>query len=476
MIRARLTRAFTLIEVLIATFIIALGVLGLLALFAGAARQQQTATQVTLAATAARNAEAIIGNNFGKMQNATLASGEWRPLPIASVQFPYLTVNPNCDPLGPYFLVDSLEPLPLTLYQWTDTLTYLSPFPATAEFIGNPPQSFARDMRNIGQRRIDPDSVFIQVEVIYEPPLGSGQQRRVETYNYFRLPNEIYQEDSGSLLIFPRDGIPSSISPPRPPTDYIVLDCQFSCTGTQPASIYAMRIDAVTQNVNLYFVNNIMLTSYKWRNDQLVSLGDRLITRFDPTAPEQSRPDVAYSLLFRRIDTASQMCVFTYQLTPASSSARFVPPETEQILYGTDQYVRPPIRKADVNLLYDEQAKAYYITMRTDPEESLWALAPGQVLLVAERLSPAGPGADAPVKVVRRERRITGANNVQWRGYLSDSPRTGNNSLLPHSQRINGQSVAISVYGVNDVVRSLQDNSEWRLKPLEAFVFQVASN
>jgi type II secretory pathway pseudopilin PulG len=475
MIRSRANRAFTLVEVLIATFIIALGVLGLLALFAGAARQQQTATQVTLAATAARNAEAIIGNNFGRLQNANLASGEWRPLPIASLQFPYLTVNPNCDPLGPYFLVDSLDPLPRSLYTWTETLEYLTPFPALFEFTGTPPPAFARDLRNIGQRRIDPDSVFIQVEVTFDPPLGQGTFRR-DVYNYFRLPDEIYTEDSGSLLVFPRDGIPSSISPPRPLLDYITLDCQFSCTGTQPARIYGLRIDPVSQNINQYYISRIDLISYKWRNDQLVSLGDRVITRFDPTAPDQARPDIAYSLLFRKIDTASQMCVFTYQLTPSSSSARFVPPETEQILYGPDRFTRPPVRRADVNLFYDEEAKAYYITMRTDPEESLWALAPGQVLLVAQRLTPVGPGADAPVKVVRRERRITGANNVQWRGYLSDSPRTGNNSLLSISQRANGQSVAISVFGVNDVVRSLQDNSEWRLKPLEAFVFQVTGN
>ena len=98
------------------------------------------------------------------------------------------------------------------------------------------------------------------------------------------------------------------------------------------------------------------------------------------------------------------------------------------------------------------------------------------MLLVAQRLSPLGSGADAPVRVVRRERRITGANNVEWRGYLSDAPRTGNNSLLPHAQRVNGQSATISVFGVNDVVESLQDNSQWRLKPLEAFVFQVGGN
>lgn len=473
MTRIRSQRAFTLVEVLIATFIIALGVLGLLALFAGAARQQQTATQVTLAATAARNAEAIIANNFGKIQNGSFVAGQWNPLPIASVQNPYLTVNPSCDPLGPYFLVDSLDPLPRTLYEWTETLEYLTPFPALVGFTGNPPQSFARNLRNIGQRRIDPGSVFLRVEVTFDPPLGQGV-KRVDTYNYFRLPDEIYQEDSGARLVFPRDGIPSSLAPPRPLDDFITLDCQFTCNGTQPASIYALRIDAVNQDINKYFISKIELLSYQWRNDQLVSLGNRIVSRLDPAAPNGSRPDIAYSVLFRRLDTASQMCVFTYQLTPAASSARFVPPETETLLYGSERFVRPPVRRADVDLRFDEQAKAYYVSIG-DREEILWAIAPGQVLLAAERLTPAGPGADAPVKVVRRERRVNGGT-VEWRGYLSDSPRTNNNSLLPHSQRVNGQAANIAVYGVNDVIRSLQDNSEWRLKPLEAFVFQVTGN
>lgn len=477
MIRSSQARAFTLVEVLIATFIIALGVLGLLALFAGAARQQQTATQVTLAATAARNAEAIIGNNFGRLQNAAFAAGEWRPLPIASVQYPYLTVNPNCDPQGPYFLVDSLDPLPRNLYQWTESQTIVSPRPGVFEFTNNnPPPEFARDLRDIGQRRIDPESVFIQVEVWYDPPIGTGVQTRT-IYNYYRVPGgDYYNSGTGnSLYDFTRDGV-DSISQPPGRQDFITLDCQFSCTGTQPARIWAMRIDAVSPYPNLAHIERIDLVSYKWRNDQLVSLGNRIINRFDPSAPDQLRPDLAYSVLFRRIDTTSQMCVFTYQLTPGSGSARFVPPETESILYGVERYRRPPLRRADVDLRYDLQTKSYYISLDENAaEESLWVIAPGQVLLAAQQLNPIGPGADAPVKVVRRERRVNGSN-VEWRGYLSDSPRSANNSLLTFSQRDSGQAARIAVFGVNDVVQSLQDNSEWRLKPLEAFVFQVTGS
>ncbi len=60
---------FTLIEVLIAVVIIALGMIGLSALFAGSARQQQLASEVTKATTAARNIEAQVAGKFDKLRD-----------------------------------------------------------------------------------------------------------------------------------------------------------------------------------------------------------------------------------------------------------------------------------------------------------------------------------------------------------------------------------------------------------------------
>ena len=54
--RSRITAGFTLIEVLLAAFVLALGVLGLTALFAGGARQQQLANEVTRATSLAEAA------------------------------------------------------------------------------------------------------------------------------------------------------------------------------------------------------------------------------------------------------------------------------------------------------------------------------------------------------------------------------------------------------------------------------------
>jgi len=61
-------RGFTLIEVLMAAFVMAIGVLGLTALFAGAARQQQVSSQTTRSVAHARSAEAFLANRFGPIE------------------------------------------------------------------------------------------------------------------------------------------------------------------------------------------------------------------------------------------------------------------------------------------------------------------------------------------------------------------------------------------------------------------------
>lgn len=66
--RAAQSAGFTLVEVLIATFILALGVLGLAALFAGGVRQQQLASEATRA-TSFTEAALALEANFGVMSS-----------------------------------------------------------------------------------------------------------------------------------------------------------------------------------------------------------------------------------------------------------------------------------------------------------------------------------------------------------------------------------------------------------------------
>lgn len=453
-------RGFTLVEVLIAAFIIALGVLGLLALFAGAASQQQSATQFTAAAMLARNAEATVGASFGNLggepDDPSLV-GKWRPVQMND-RFRYLTVDSDCKR---YFLVEPTQPLPLAVYLWQENLATgeLVPLYGQAGFVGGNPGQFGSNLRDLGQRRIHPDSVRMQVTVIQDPP--GGGEYAVLTRQYYRA-QPTYPQDTPQHYVLPRDGQESNAS-----TDFIMLNCQTGCNGTQNASIFAMQIPEAADPER--YISRVDLITYKWRADQLVSLGDRTLKRADPTAPGGTRPDLAYSLLYRTTDSGSQMVVYTYQLTPPSSSAQFIPPEREQDYSSSNEYTRPPIRLARLELRYDTVLQQYYVT--PEDQEAEWALEPGQVLLVKEVTSPSGPGADAPVRVVRRERRP----DEKVRGYLSDSPRAGNTSLLPPERRTGNGFVALEAYGVNDVVTSLADDSRWKLKSLEAFVFQVSN-
>ena len=107
---------FTLIEVLLATFVIALGVLGILALFAGAAKQQQASSFETAAIFATKNAEGLLTSNFSALGVDPGAppprEDVWHILPMRGCdeQQRYLTAPP-----GQFFLVSVTQPT--VLYQ-----------------------------------------------------------------------------------------------------------------------------------------------------------------------------------------------------------------------------------------------------------------------------------------------------------------------------------------------------------------------
>ncbi|MEM1424442.1 MAG: prepilin-type N-terminal cleavage/methylation domain-containing protein, partial [Planctomycetota bacterium] len=81
------SRGFTLLEILMSTFVIALGSLGLLALFAGAAAQQRASVQLTDSVTFSKNAEALVTSKFRALgsdsvlgcQSPSFVPGYWYP-------------------------------------------------------------------------------------------------------------------------------------------------------------------------------------------------------------------------------------------------------------------------------------------------------------------------------------------------------------------------------------------------------------
>ena len=168
-IRSR--RAFTLIEVLMAAFIIALGVLGLVALLAGAAFQQQISSEITASITLSRSAESSIAAQIGTLRpecNVTNPDAQFRP----GVWYPLTTSNASganpeigmltADPTGNFdwfFATSPSEPMPRVLYSKNRPYAgIVEGVQFTAADLSN--QTLVRDF---GKGRIIAESLVIEV-------------------------------------------------------------------------------------------------------------------------------------------------------------------------------------------------------------------------------------------------------------------------------------------------------------------------
>lgn len=115
---------FTIIEVLIASFVMALGALGLIALFAGVAQQHLTSLQRSRAVTMSQNATAFADVLAGLLDNGLNLSNNFAPncwyLLGTSRETLRLSVNPNdqtrtAESLS--FRAEAPEPLPRLVYR-----------------------------------------------------------------------------------------------------------------------------------------------------------------------------------------------------------------------------------------------------------------------------------------------------------------------------------------------------------------------
>ncbi len=454
---------FTLVEVLLATFVIAIGVVGILALFAGAAAQQQSASLVTQSVISTNNAQAMVLRSFGRIDAGTPASlnnlvaGVWYGLPMHPTRH-YLTLNPRNDANGLYFLVEAPD-TPRTLYTVSDPIAAAG----QAGFTNGPIGIFSL-MSDLGQRRIDPATLALTVVT------DNAVTPSPSTLTYSRLPIQVLDPVSagGRYGYYRNPGAPD-------PLDYILVDVQESIDGTLPASIHAMQIADITSDPTRHIVS-VTATGFQWRNDQLVSLENRLTFRPDETAPGGRRPELGYSLLYRRTATSAQLAAFTYRLIAPSAAAEWVPPERlQQDFQPTPP--RSPLRTAVVNLGYDSVEKRYFFELPSSGADALdqWAIEPGQVLLVEGREAQSSPpqpwelGSDLPVTVSNK----TFVSSF-WRGYLDHVPRASGVSMLTPDRREIGTKQRLTVWGVADVVESLApDQSLWRLQPLNARIMQV---
>ncbi|RMD60003.1 MAG: hypothetical protein D6824_10155, partial [Planctomycetota bacterium] len=224
------------------------------------------------------------------------------------------------------------------------------------------------------------------------------------------------------------------------------------------------------------FVSRITIT-YEWRNDQLVSLNDRLIYVEDAQMPGGRRPMLGYTLLSRQIQGVAQLAIFTYELEPLSAPRVdvkrfpiFFPPERPQD-YSNKQGL---LREVEMTLGWDANTGQFFVEPRKQEEE--WAIDRGQLLLVKQLQTPVGGvswGADGAVRVVG-QRRVRRGGKVVVQGVLSDSPRILGRSPL----RDLNQTVDVLVWAMPPVVKNVSDpddETEWSVRPVEVRVAQAVA-
>lgn len=517
---------FTLIEVLMATFIIGLGVLGLAALFAGAARQQQIATQTTNATLQSSNADALIGRNLGVISGTNLSVSGNRPDRIdAGVWYPIPTSNAD-DTLSIdfaqdgtrdgdlYFLVH--EDQPAILYDRPTAIDQGFPIPAQGNILFNfdlnlgafpRPQvdcGATDELRVIYSEVNDPTKRSAQVFRYASPCeiVGAGLTAIPVEWGFDQswqadCQNDANDDSPGGIdresqiieqwsrgVFFPNGTINS--------TTWVVVDRGVTRSdGTQPPSrVMSARLPILqTANPTLQVERVDVPQGYSWRNERVISLQDRVLTRPDTASINGRRPDVGFALLYRRLSNgAGQVGVFTYQISavdgqalrPAGYNSSNAPRDLflpfEELSDFQPNTRRAPLREyQNVQLAYDRTEEAYYVIA---PNTLSYADAgtlvePGQLLLVKNRVDGNNvyPGADDAVRVLRRFNMPNG-----WpAGQLDRAPRAVGQSMLDDFDNTS----VITVWAVQQTVNGryprnrLTRGALWKLEPLDFTVLQV---
>lgn len=204
------------------------------------------------------------------------------------------------------------------------------------------------------------------------------------------------------------------------------------------------------------------LAPYEWIERIVV---ERYQHRSDVVATLDERlranGDGTYSgsaILLGRGETGGmRAAAFAYVAEPVARAGEFIPPESGP----ANQRLLRMLTSAEIALGYDAARRQHYLEVESD--SLAWALTPGQVLLLAgDRNDPiTTPGAD-DFAVVARQVREGGS----IRGYLNRAPTvSGRPLLVPEIGDVSPRPMAAWI--VNPVVQSLAPNGgSWRITPI----------
>lgn len=473
-------RGFTLIEVLIAVIIIGLGMIGLSALFAGAARQQQIVALSSRAATAAQNTQSKItqlftgfrdvkdladcayGGNVASVPAADRLGIQWERLNAGtdntlSIFRAPANANPNActwayfeQPVPEFSLFDARGRFGGALTSLLNKDTFSGAANASTALPGFnayfPVRSVVADTLEIdvyiaadGTNASDLDYNAVPGTVrkftyIYDPStagaglIGEGPcNQRV-----IRLRPKVQHYTAGDQGWAPEDWRLY---------DYIDID-SFKCPMTldsfnpRVAEASGMRIYGVREVANGSdptpdpdktgrYIQRVTVRSCTHRVTNLLSLSDRVISE---TAASGVVRDVAgVSVMMRSAGAnAVLVAVFSYALQGTREGARFIPVEPFENLNGPNEHLRP-IRAANVELVYNSDSETYWFfctkAATTLPADESWLARSGETLVFAGNSATGISGADSASRVVR----VVTLTNA--RGYwceLERAPRAGN--------------------------------------------------
>lgn len=501
-------RGFTLIEVMLAVVILGLGVLGLAALFAGAAGQQQRSSEINLSVGLARNAEALLTRNLGRLAGEGLQNiiddgedGHWFPAPSSRRDWSLL-LDPDED--GRLFFLVRAEGR--TVY----TVSREPGMPPTQGLDDNDSSEgvFGMDRLTLPDSNIHPQGLRVRITIGEESSPGVIDLQEM-TFLGPELPLDIeFQRPPVRNVVLSREGgdllsqatndqhqdfnvpenVPASVSNQSSTNPdfanfraYVWMHLASPPANRDDVGYIEFRIDDLPMGA---WIERITVDAYDWRNARIISLNDRFIFEDDDRYAGGRRPVMGYTVLLRTVDggASSQLTIFTYSLSPSAiprsntENRAFIPPEL-----ASEEDNNLLIKYNNITLAYDEDRNQYYLQVPAggagvSAQKRRQVVTPGQILMMVnsetvdlgdtqDGLDGGTPGSDIPVRVIAQQR--VGDN---LRGYLNRPPRVNGRSPL----RTTGSTAELNLLGFNLSVESLtSDRTEWRIRPVEARQFQL---
>ncbi|RMH28066.1 MAG: hypothetical protein D6693_04250, partial [Planctomycetota bacterium] len=227
------------------------------------------------------------------------------------------------------------------------------------------------------------------------------------------------------------------------------------------------------------WVSKIEVQPYDWRSVEILSLNERLsYVPDDRFPPAGQRPELGFSLFFRRLGEINQAVVLTYALQPRArprlqeEDFPFIPPEH---LDPTDPDAL--VREIPVEIAYDKGRDQYFVQVNKN-SDTAWVAEVGQFLLMSSKdgfgASATDPGADDVVRVVAQS--LDPDDPDILRGWLTDAPRV--NLAAVHPQDAGASPTTIHVYALQPEVENAdrQDDTRWRVTPVDARLVPIAAN